>query len=291
MTQIQLHRMEGFYRVAKAGGYARAARAFPYPITQPAVHQQVRKLEGELGARLFDRVGKDRMVPTAAGRRLLTFCAPFFEQLPSVVRSIEAMGFGGELRIDGAGLAVRHFLPSWIKRLGRSRADIEVRLVEIELPNFQRLETGDADLIVDYLPEIPDWVATVPLAQCHFFAVLPREHEGAGDRLAWKKLRKETFISYDVALPHRAFQLSALARHKVHPPRSLFAGSVDTILSFVQAGLGFSLVPWLDEQGPKVKGVKAYRLKEGVPRITLDAAWRATQSPNPLVEHALSLTQ
>lgn len=66
--------------------------------------------------------------------------------------------------------------------IGRSRADIEVRLVERNLPNFERLKTGDAALIVDYLPEVPDWVATVPLAQCHFFAVLPREHEGAGDR-------------------------------------------------------------------------------------------------------------
>lgn len=39
-----LQRLEGFYWVARIGGYARAARAFPYPITQPGVHQQVRRL-------------------------------------------------------------------------------------------------------------------------------------------------------------------------------------------------------------------------------------------------------
>ena len=58
---IQLHRLEGFYWVARTGGYARAARAFPYPLTQPAVHQQVRKLEEDLGARLFER-GRGRSV-------------------------------------------------------------------------------------------------------------------------------------------------------------------------------------------------------------------------------------
>ena len=42
---IQLQRLEGFYRVARAEGYARAARSFPYPITQPGVHQQVKRLE------------------------------------------------------------------------------------------------------------------------------------------------------------------------------------------------------------------------------------------------------
>ena len=58
---LQLHRLEGFYWVARTGGYAKAARAFPYPITQPAVHQQVKKLEGELGLSLFERVSKDKM--------------------------------------------------------------------------------------------------------------------------------------------------------------------------------------------------------------------------------------
>ena len=38
---IQMHRLEGFYWVATAKGYTAAARAFPYPITQPAVYQQV----------------------------------------------------------------------------------------------------------------------------------------------------------------------------------------------------------------------------------------------------------
>ncbi|MDX2010730.1 MAG: LysR family transcriptional regulator, partial [Myxococcaceae bacterium] len=58
---MNLQRLEGFYWVARQQGYARAARAFPYPITQPGVHQQVRRLEDELGVKLFERVGKDRV--------------------------------------------------------------------------------------------------------------------------------------------------------------------------------------------------------------------------------------
>jgi len=42
---VGIHRLEGFYWVARTGGYASAARAFPYPISQPGVHQQVKKLE------------------------------------------------------------------------------------------------------------------------------------------------------------------------------------------------------------------------------------------------------
>jgi len=46
---IPIARLEGFYWVARTGGYAAAARAFPDPLSQPAVFQQVRKLEDELG--------------------------------------------------------------------------------------------------------------------------------------------------------------------------------------------------------------------------------------------------
>ncbi len=96
---IQLHRLEGFYRVAVAEGYSRAAKSFPYPITQPGIHQQVKKLELELGARLFRRVAKDRVGLTRAGRHLFEFCAPFFERLPLVVDELRS-GTLGTLRVE-----------------------------------------------------------------------------------------------------------------------------------------------------------------------------------------------
>ena len=49
---IDLHRLAGFHLVATSGGYAKAARAADYPITQPALHQQVKKLEAEVGVEL-----------------------------------------------------------------------------------------------------------------------------------------------------------------------------------------------------------------------------------------------
>ena len=94
---IQIHRLEGFYWVAREGGYAKAARAFPYPITQPAVHQQVKKLESELNVQLFERVGKETMQLTAGGQRLYDFVKPFFERLPAVVRSVQGGDFAGVL--------------------------------------------------------------------------------------------------------------------------------------------------------------------------------------------------
>ena len=65
---MNLQRLEGFYWVAIHESYAKAARAFPYPITQPGVHQQVRRLEQDLEVKLFERISRDRVVLTARGQ-------------------------------------------------------------------------------------------------------------------------------------------------------------------------------------------------------------------------------
>ena len=52
------------------------------------MHQQVKKLETELDRKLFERVGKDRMILTPAGRTLYEFVEPFFGGLDAVVRAV-----------------------------------------------------------------------------------------------------------------------------------------------------------------------------------------------------------
>src|SRR3982751_4342026 len=101
---MSLQRLEGFYWVVRAEGYARAARAFPYPITEPGVHQQVRRLEAELGVRLFRRVAKDRMVLTPHGRALMAVVQPFIDSLRVTVDALRASAFGGTLRLGAAAL-------------------------------------------------------------------------------------------------------------------------------------------------------------------------------------------
>ena len=48
----------------------------------------MKKLEEELGTTLFERVAKDRMAPTAAASAH-DFVRPFFESLPTVLRSVQ----------------------------------------------------------------------------------------------------------------------------------------------------------------------------------------------------------
>ena len=285
---IQMNRLEGFYWVARTGGYSKAARAFPYPITQPAVHQQVKKLEAEVGVPLFERVGKDTIQLTPAGEQLYAFVAPFYGGLEALVRSLRAEAYGGELRIFSAGMILRRLLPPWIRRLQRRHPGIRIALRELHTPDADLLLSGKADLMVAAQPEMIDAFESRQIATLYPFLVLPANHRLANRaRVSLKELSEDTFVGYTPHTLQHELQMQELARHGVRPTRIITVDSVDTILGYVDAGLGYSLVPELSPEGPRLKGVIAKLLSGKRHHYPVLAVWRKSSAQNPLLQAAL----
>ncbi len=286
---ISLQRLEGFYWVARTGGYARAARAFPYPITQPGVHQQVRRLEEEVGVPLFERVGKDHMALTPAGHALFGVVEPFYEQLPALAAKLKEGKVGGTLKVHAAGHLLRHLMPKWLQRLQSRRPDISVALSEVKAADPAALLRGEADLVIDWLPRLPEGIETQVVATMQTFVVTPTHGPFAqGPRLKLAALGDVPFIAYNADRALKELQLTGLAEHGLHPRLAFAADTSDTILGFVAAGLGFSLVPSLSEAGPQVAGVAAWPVHHPKSRFPISAAWRKRAVMHPLVEAALA---
>ena len=284
-----LHRFEGFFHVALHGGYARAARAFPYPISQPGVYQQVRKLEDELGFELFVRVAKDRVSLTPRGQRLFDFSAPFFRGLPDVVRDVRRGAFGGRLAIDASGLVLTQLLPSWVRRLSEQRSDISVDINELQTPNLGRLDTGEADLIVDYLPSLPTGYSSERVAVANAYIVVPSDHRAVrGGRLSIEKLRDTPLVCYHPALRQHELQLRAVRSRIGEPVSTVSASGVQAICALVRAGLGYSIVPWIETDGPAMPGLFARQQRGADARFDVTAAWRSFGEMSPLVAAALT---
>jgi DNA-binding transcriptional LysR family regulator len=287
---ILLHELEGFYRVAKAGSYARAAREFPYPISQPGVFAQVRRLEAQLGVRVLERAAKDRMVPTHAGRHLLAFCAPFFEGLPEVVRAAIRGDIAARLRIDAGALEIQEVLPAWVRDVRAHHRDIQIELREIDAADYGRLFRDEVDIIVEHQSNVPRGVSTRVVARHRPFLVAPSDHPlTRGRRVRVEDFLDEPFVAFHPALPQHALQLGALRTVGREPERITFAPSVASILSFVAAGLGYSLIPWPSPAGPRVPNVAVIPIRRPRTRFPVLATWRTRTVPDPILDAVLRL--
>ncbi len=218
------------------------------------------------------------------------YVAPFLEGLGTVASSLQSGEVGGRLRIHASGHVLRYLLPPWLRRLQRQRADIEVELFEAKVPAVALVRSGEADLLVDHLTEVPSDFEARQVGQTHPFLVFPSDHPLAQKgRVEPRQLGDEPFIAYSSDLQLRELQLAALAHHGVAPRRLHAADSSETILGFVAAGLGYSLLASLLPKGPRVPGVVALPLTQPVREFPIYAAWRKSAHANPLVTALLAL--
>src|SRR5256885_7697739 len=77
---MELHQLRYFCAVAETGSFSRAAEQSH--VSQPSLSQQILKLEDELGARLFDRLGRSV--------RLTELGKTFLPRAHAVLRELEA---------------------------------------------------------------------------------------------------------------------------------------------------------------------------------------------------------
>src|SRR2546430_14722825 len=77
---MELHQLRYFCAVAETGSFSRAAEHSH--VSQPSLSQQILKLESELGARLFDRLGRSV--------RLTEVGKTFLPRARAVLRELEA---------------------------------------------------------------------------------------------------------------------------------------------------------------------------------------------------------
>src|SRR5438094_6946754 len=85
---MQIHQLRYFCAVARTGSFTRAAQH--EHLAQPSLSQQVRKLEDELGTRLFDRLGRTVRL-TQMGEAFLPRAEAILRQVGAAKLEIQEM--------------------------------------------------------------------------------------------------------------------------------------------------------------------------------------------------------
>ena len=253
LARVRLHQLEGFFHVARHGGYARAVAALPHAITEPALHQQVRNLEGALGVRLLERAPRRRMALTAEGRRLHDFVTPYFERLDSVLRSVSTGA--GLLVVGTEALYAEHLCPRAIASLEADWKEARFRLLEMDPPGMiSGLLQGKLDAAVCSLGEKPPpGLVATELGVLGLVLVVPGDHPLAKRRgpIAPKHLTGHRFAVYEERSQARVFTEQALASVDVRLIPAAEASSGAALRALARAGIGPAFIPVLRTARPR----------------------------------------
>lgn len=93
---LDIVKLQAFESAARHGSFTGAAKELD--LTQSAVSRQIKELENQLGARLFERV-RQRVLLSGAGRRFLPEARRLLDQLEEVTFRVMASPHGNSLSI------------------------------------------------------------------------------------------------------------------------------------------------------------------------------------------------
>jgi LysR family transcriptional regulator for metE and metH len=147
-VEIEIRHLQLVTAVAALGGLTKAGRHLH--LSQSALSHQLRGVEARLGTPLFLRVGK-RMVPTAAGERLVKSAEEILLSLAGVEQAIQRLAGGehGRLRVVTAGYVSYHWLPAVLKRYRTLHPNIQVQIPDATAADpVGELLAGSADLAI-----------------------------------------------------------------------------------------------------------------------------------------------
>lgn len=285
VPDMELRHLRYFLAVAEELNFSRAAsRVY---LSQPALSQQIRKLEEELGVGLFRR-NRRQVELTEPGRMLLEGTQQALVQIDQTVRAVrESSGAeSGRLKVGFPEYVNHTPLAQVLQVFQRRRPDVELEQHELltlqqTLQQISELRRGTLDVGFLLLPVEEEALELEHVLRIELIAALPEDHPLAERReIPLRELEEEPMIlfsrrfhpgCYDYVVgccKTAGFRPNIVQRNEPQ----LYSGSTTYRMVASRAGIGIVVPPATSPSG--VSGVVFRPLTEPVPALNLAVAWR-----------------
>lgn len=241
---MDIKNLNTFIHVAELGSFSKAGEQLGY--SQPTVSVQIRQLEEELGAKLFDRVGHVVRL-TQKGRDTLRYAQQILRMCLQMSQdATEASETEAVIRLATADSLCAPLLTREFSSLRQQYPKISLKLTTAGTGElFRLLDHNEVDLVCTLDTHIYNsnyMIAAEERVGVHF--VVSQNHPLAKVKL----LTKEDLLCQDFLLTERGMSYRRLlddwmARDSLQLQTVLEASSTDLILQLVEQGAGMSFLP------------------------------------------------
>jgi DNA-binding transcriptional LysR family regulator len=285
---MELRHLRYFATAAEELNFSRAAARLH--ISPPPLSRQIRSLEQEIGAELFDR-SKRKLQLTPAGKSFLEQAKQILAQSDRAVRLAKAVSQGktGHLTVAFLSPLGGVFLPVALRTFRQKFPSVEVTITEM-VPGKQvkaLLESRiDAGFLARCEARFETELALEAVGQVGLVAALPPEHALTTLRkVPLQKLAGEKLVIFKrSSAPATHDWIRDLCRANGFEPKIVRqCDQSHALLDSVAGGLGVSILP---EFFQRYQGEVVFRpLAPNTPKIELCMVWRRRDNSEAL--HAL----
>lgn len=284
---MELYQLGYFIEIARQRSFTRAAERLH--MAQPALSQQMKNLEAELGTALFIR-GRKEVQLTAAGKAFLPRAEALLTQAEAAkaVVSDVAQLRGGKLIIAAIPSMSACLLPEVIGSFSRLHRKVELQLIEDSSERVAAsVESGLADVGFLQLPASKAAFEARTIITEPFVLLAAKSHALAKLKdVTLKQLAAESFIFYKGRARDTA--LEACRKADFEPRVACESGELETVRALVAAGLGLAVVPQL-AVGNLPRTIQAITIREPKMQRQIAAVWQKGSVLSPAAQALLKL--
>lgn len=241
---MELYQMKLFVDLANAGNFTKVANE--NYVTQAAVTLQIRKLESELGVRLFHRTTRS-VTLLEAGQRLLPYARDILQKADEASLAVrdtkdEVTGLVRIASVHSVGL---YEMPPYIKQFLKKYPLVSLR---IDYRNsdaiYRSLHDSDIDIgIVAYPSEMPR-LECIPFLSDHLVLVCREDHVLAQKKkLHLRDLEGQPFVQFSEDTPTRRATDAIMAEHGISVNVRMECDNIEVLKQMVEIGFGIALLP------------------------------------------------
>ncbi|MFI6938537.1 LysR family transcriptional regulator [Streptomyces sp. NPDC050418] len=241
---MELRQLDYFVAVAEERNFTRAAERVH--ISQSGISAQIRQLERDLGAELFDRSGRT-VTLTVAGKAALEHARAAIAAGRAVAQAVDEVSdlVRGHLTV---GMVVGCTVTPLFDALAAFHAAhprVEISVLEDSSDRLtEGVRTGAIDVaLIGAAATTPDGLDALTLIDERIVAVIPAEHALAQrSHVTLRDITSHPIICMPEGTGLRAVFDQACAEQDLHPTIALQAGAADAVAALAARGLGIGIL-------------------------------------------------
>ena len=251
---MELLQLRYFYESAKTENFTHTAQKFQVPTT--SVSASVKRLEKELGCRLFDRVA-NKIVLNANGRLMQQKLCTIFRELDGATQTISGLAdVSREIKLLVRGM--RRKITELITQYSTQNTHISFKIV------FDNGNTdySEYDIIIDEANDRYADYERIELITMDLRLKCAETDDLCGQKLALNQLCDRPFVLMDDGGNMHSVLTKACNRAGFTPQIAVLCNDIECYEKFVAAGMGIGIGKEADSHNPAIRDLDVSDFKE-----------------------------